>query len=201
MNFELVSNTPRPNDPVVAVNVLSRGDFYFVEFSIRGDRDGIVMPEVLDESERKGDLAEESHIELFAADKESSAYTQFIFSLGNRWNCFNFTNYKEGKTQPQMDEMDMQIMPVKMVYRLSIMLPADMLNDRLCGITTVLKYSDGTESVWSLKDAPAPADSHNRDNFVAEFVGETLNISDDRNSQRLDGIVDAMKNQDNGLSC
>ncbi len=195
MNFELVSNTPRPNDPIVAVDIHSRGEVYFVEFSIRGDRSDIVIPEMCEETERKGKLTEESHFELFAANKEDSKYTQFIFSLNNRWNCFNFTDYKEGKTQPQIDEMDIQLRPAKVIFRVSAMLPADILNDRLCGIFATLKHTDGSESIWTLTGAEKPEDTHSMDNFIAEFVGESISVSDERNSQRLDGIVEAMKSK------
>lgn len=195
MNFELVSNAPRANDPVVSVDIHSRDEFYFVEFSIRGNRDDIVIPEMCEDTERKGNLSEESHFELFAANKENSQYSQFIFSLNNRWNCFNFTDYKEGKTQPQIDEMDIQIRPAKVILRISAMLPADKLNNRLCGISAMLKFSDGTKSTWTLKGAEKPEDTHCRDNFTAEFISESINVSDERNSQRLDGIVDAMKSK------
>lgn len=192
MHFELTPTAPCKYDLEVIVDIRGRGDYCFAELSIRGDRSSVVLPDLLDETIRKADSTG-TRFEIFAADKESSAYTEYVFTLDNRWNCFTFTDTLEGKATPKQETPDIVIMPALKVFRHSAMISWDLLSDRLCGIAVVLQFEDGSESIWTLPGANKPEELHDRSNFIAEFKGESVVIPDSTNDQRLKGIVNIMQ--------
>ncbi len=193
MHFELTPVTPNEDNLTVTVDIHGRGEFCFIEFAVRGDRTDIEIQEMCDEIERKGDLTSRSRFELFACDREGTAYTEYVFGLNNQWNCFSYDDYKTGKTQPEQETPDIVIMPALKVFRLSAMISWSLLNNRLCGLAVVLKSTDGKESVWNIANAPKGDDIHNSENFTAEFKSDSVVVSDESNDQRLKGIVKAMR--------
>jgi hypothetical protein len=171
--FELVP-LPDPKIPEIRLtgSVAKAGKALTLNYSLSGQIDDILFPELNAQPGRKSGLWQATCFEFFLAFPGQPHYWEFNISPSGDWNVFRMDSYRqvgfreeELIQNPQMDiKQDAKCFQLQVVTDLGRILEA---NEKIIvGVSCVVKTHDGHETYWAVKHITPQADFHMRESFI-----------------------------------
>lgn len=118
---------------------------------------------------RTGELWEKNCLEFFCAQKGSSQYYEFNFSLEHEWNIYRFDSYRQGMQEVKITQIPkMRYIMSSDSVELKISLPWDTQFDKF-QLSAVLNGPNGQE-YYALAHGEDVADFHNRQLFSSNYL-------------------------------
>jgi hypothetical protein len=148
-----------------------------VQYSLSGNIEDILFPEVVSQSDRRDNLWKETCFEFFLAIPGQPQYWEFNLSAGRDWNAYHMDAYRrvgfreEQSIQQLQFEVrsDAQCFSVDSVLDLSPIIGSGMHIQ--AGVTSVIQSRDGHETYWALAHPSRQADFHLRESFILALEG------------------------------
>ena len=171
---------PHPDfaHPAIDISVeaeRSGRDMMHLLFSVEGDTDDVIWPE-LDDQRFSDGLWKHSCCEAFVGLPDSSGYIELNVATSMLWAAYAFDDYRAGMTPlPALDPISAGgSRPGSVWVSFAVRLPqlARAVAWRV-GLTVVIEAVDGTKSYWALAHAPGAPDFHNPDCFIATLPAPT----------------------------
>jgi len=126
-------------------------------FRVRGDISRLVIPRPSTPA-RAEDLWRTTCFELFVAGNGTS-YREFNFSPSGQWAAYEFTGYREGRTDTPAS-VETEIYQEKNELQFSAKIVAEFQNPAHVGLTAVIEETDGIVRYWATSFAPGEPDFH-----------------------------------------
>jgi len=157
MQLNLVPHpsTPPADPPFkVWVNVEHAGALGVVAstniwFGIDAPANRFVMPQA-EEPGRADELWETTCFEAFLRSPESEEYREWNFAPSGEWAAFDFTGYREGRTEPEVPAPYVRVEDNLIWWALGATIAVDAEIHWALGLSAVLEEQDGTKSYWAL---------------------------------------------------
>ncbi|MBO9667231.1 MAG: DOMON-like domain-containing protein [Bdellovibrio sp.] len=146
-------------------------DEVIVEYSLKGPSNHLHFPPSHEDGmARRDELWKTTCFEAFfsANQNTESPYLEINCSPAGDWNAYSFSSYRQGMTpHPKAEVKLIQVEPEPeaVLFRVRIQCP-DLVKFRQMGITSVVEFSDGSKSYWSLSHPGPQADFHNKSGFT-----------------------------------
>ena len=170
--FSLHSFTPQEQPPITltgqALRVASR---LTLDYHLTGDLTTLKLAEPAPYPQRQDHLWQTTCFEFFLGVPGRSDYWEFNLSPAGNWNCYGFTNYRQGMTT----ELAFAALPFTVVTQAQdshLSLTLDLALLKLTdlpwelAIATVVETKAGNLSYWALTHPRTAADFHCRESFI-----------------------------------
>lgn len=157
-------------DISISGNILRHQDLLKIEYVLRGDLDGVIIPPLKAKGDRYFDLWEHTCFECFLAIKDTLKYWEFNLAPNLDWNVFRFLHYRYNiAEETNFNSLSATIVQEKDCLKLAFEVElAKIISSNIIleiGITAVIEEQHQI-SYWALKHLSTEADFHNRDSFV-----------------------------------
>ena len=155
-------------------NIGRQANKLFINYTLSGILDDILVPQPSDMPCRRNALWEETCFEFFLGLKNSERYWEFNLSPAGHWNVYSFSSCREGMhEEASVVSLPFLVSIQPEAFVLSLEFNLDKLvsegQDLEVGISAVVKTEKGKISYWAL-DHPGPqADFHRRDSFIVDL--------------------------------
>ena len=142
-----------------------------VSYQLHGNIGRLLFPKPSKTASRKDKLWESTCFELFIAESGNAAYWEYNLSPSRDWAAFQFTNYRENKTNDlTIETLKIETSTDKTTrfeLNASLTLAARLLGHRLClGISAVLQDNSGKLYYYALTHRKRHPDFHDRSGFT-----------------------------------
>ena len=144
---------------------------------VRGDLSKVLIPVAAATPRRKGQLWEETCLELFLGAADSVEYWEFNLSPSGNWNVYRFTRYREGMREetafaslPFDVRRDAEALVFSAEIDVGRIVPAS--RDLAATAAAVINTTDGGKSHWALVHPASRPDFHRRDEFALALAGK-----------------------------
>ena len=138
-------------------------------FGVGASASRFVIPEA-EEPSRTDELWKATCFEAFLRATGSDAYQEWNFAPSGQWAAYDFTGYREGMTELEVDAPPYIRMEDNLTWwTLGATIAVEAGKNWDLGLSVVLEESDGTKSYWALAHAADRADFHAADCFIAKL--------------------------------
>ncbi|MBI5035683.1 MAG: DOMON-like domain-containing protein [Chloroflexi bacterium] len=165
-----------PTDVRITTRVERRSNLLTVRYSLKDSSSLIAIPLMVDPSQRKSKLWEETCFECFAAKKPgfSNEYWEFNLSPSGNWNVYRFDAYRQAmKAEVGFSALPFRVNRAQESLTLEVEIDLGKIGLRdvpvQVGITAVVKLKTGDVSYWALAHCGKQPDFHLRESFVIEL--------------------------------
>lgn len=129
------------------------------------------MPEAASSVSRRHQLWRRTCFEVFFGVPGQSAYWEGNFSPSGDWNCYRFTDYRQGMVEEQrLDRPQCRAAatPTRLELTCSLEIRGLCPDDSVLavGLACVILETEGTTSYWALDHCGSSADFHDRRSFL-----------------------------------
>ncbi|MCL1947456.1 MAG: hypothetical protein FWF51_09975 [Chitinivibrionia bacterium] len=128
--------------------------------SISGNLSEIDFPEISINSSRKNELWTIGCFEIFVS-KTGNSYAEYNFGFDKNWECFNFSDYRENQSRPQVN------IPPKITCKITenlftqtVEFEKDIILQNSFSITAVIKLKGGVFLYFANKHCGKKPDFH-----------------------------------------
>jgi len=139
-------------------------------FAVKAPAARFVMPQLDPPHERKDGLWKTTCCEAFLRQASSEAYREWNFAPSGDWAAYDFTDYREGLEQAEVDAGPFILVEDNLTWwalRATIAVPSR--KSWNINLAMVLEEKDGTKSYWALAHPPEKPDFHMPDCFVGKL--------------------------------
>ena len=159
-----------PNiEPTVTVNYQFPN--LFLTYKIIDELQQIKFPKKKESPQRQDELWQHTCFEFFLASVAESSYWEFNLSPNHDWNCYRFSNYRQGmvtETAWQASPLEIQNLNdqdrgIDIGINLQALIPQK--KTLQLGISTVVETHTGQVSYWALNHPGPTADFHQRNSW------------------------------------
>jgi hypothetical protein len=144
-------------------------------YLVIGDIRNIKMP-IMMAQERADDLWKTTCFELFLRAAGHQSYLEMNFSPSSRWAAYAFSDYREGRFNPQLvsiPRIDLQVSPEHLRMDVFVDLRDIVVEkqdlDWHAGLSAVIEGRDGLRSYWALCHPSDEPDFHHGDCFAVRL--------------------------------
>lgn len=128
-----------------------------------------VVPEP-SEPQRADRLWEHTCFEAFLRIPGAKAYREWNFSPSGQWGAFDFSAYRDGRTDADVAEPYIRVEDNFTWWALGATIPVDADAIWAMGVSAILEEQDGTRSYWALSHpSGAKPDFHDAACFAAHL--------------------------------
>ena len=174
---ELIAHTAYP--PLEVIKVQSRiigydADWLRLRWRIEGSGKLVVPP--FAGRGRADELWRTTCFELFLMPSGGDAYSELNLSPSERWNAYDFSDYRDGMTErPASREPNCTMRQGGSFAIFDVAVPASVIPKANCAmnLTCVLEEESGIKSFWALKHVKDQPDFHDPACFAAELAAPT----------------------------
>jgi hypothetical protein len=117
----------------------------------RADR-FVIPPEA--EAARAENLWETTCFEAFLRIPGAPAYREWNFAPSGQWAAYDFTAYREGRSDAEVDAPYVRVEDNLIWWALGATIAVDADAVWALGLSTILEEKDGTKSYWALAHPP-----------------------------------------------
>ena len=154
---------------IYASACLTAGGALVLGYDVRGEPDGIRIPETLPSAAADG-LWRHTCCEAFIAAVDGPEYREFNFSPSGQWAAYRFTAYRERDAAFRPPAAP-QVPVARHAggFRLTARIASDLLPATKAfdiGLSAVIEAVDGSMSYWALTHCAARPDFHLRQSFT-----------------------------------
>lgn len=135
-------------------------------FGIGAPAERFVIPE--GEPGRSDDLWQTTCFEAFLRWDEA-AYREWNFAPSGEWAAYDFTGYREGRTDSEVAAPYVRMENNLTWWALGATIAVEAGVDWQLGLSAILEEKDGTKSYWALAHAGDKPDFHDPGCFVARL--------------------------------
>jgi hypothetical protein len=139
-------------------------------FAVQAPLADFSIPESEEPSQRDG-LWQTTCFELFLRRAGDQAYREWNFAPSGDWAAYDFTNYREGMTEADIDAppyLRLEDNLIWWTFGATIAVEADAQWE--FGLSAVVEEKAGTKSFWALAHPSEKPDFHHPDCFVARLA-------------------------------
>lgn len=153
---------------IAASACLTADGVLVLDYDVRGEPDGIRIPETLPSGATDG-LWRHTCCEAFVAGVDGPEYREFNFSPSGQWAAYRFTAYRERDAAfrpPAAPQL--AVTRHAEGFRLTARVAPELLPAATAyhiGLSAVIEAVDGTMSYWALAHCAAQPDFHLRQSF------------------------------------
>jgi hypothetical protein len=123
------------------------------------------------EARRADELWRTTCFEAFLRIPGTDGYREWNFSPSGAWAAYDFTGWREGRTDPEVAEPYIRLEDNFTWWALGATFPVEADAIWSLGLSAVLEERDGTVSYWALAHPPgAKPDFHQPDCFAARLA-------------------------------
>ena len=144
-----------------------------LRFRLEGDLQKVKWPDRRFEDKRVDDLWQETCFELFIKPVNEKHYWEFNFSNDQYFNCYYFTDYRNGmKTEPLINEFDSEFKIKNQIANFQVEIDMGKLTEQnrlsqvTIGVSMVIKSADGSTWYYALQHGKDKPDFHDPGNYV-----------------------------------
>lgn len=166
VNFKLQPFKPDPFIREITGTVGWEG-VPLVTYRFQGDLEQIDFPS---HQGRQDKLWEGTSFELFLKKKTSSEYYEHNYAPISAWNCFHFQNYREGKSNFDIQDPKVILEKSRTVGVLSGGFYLPWKESIEVGISAVIKNKSGGLSYWNLSPMGETPNFHDPKSFTLEVL-------------------------------
>jgi hypothetical protein len=178
MHFELAPHpsTPPANPPFKVWARVERSAPFGttatvnIWFGVNAPVDRFVMP-AASEPGRTDGLWRTTCLEAFLREADTDAYREWNFAPSGDWAAYDFTGYREGATNAEVDPPPYVRLEDNFTWwslGAAITVPAEA--EWQFSLTAVIEEKDGTKSYWALAHPAEKPDFHDPGCFVAKLA-------------------------------
>jgi hypothetical protein len=163
-----------PEIPEVRItgDIMREGNVLVVQYSLSGNIQDVLLPEINPQPARKGELWLQTCFEFFLAFPDQPQYWEFNFSPSGDWNVFHMDAYRrfgfseEKSMQAPVLEIRNNVDCFTLDATIDLSPIAKPESQIQVGITSVIQAHQGHETYWALAHPQPQADFHLRDGFI-----------------------------------
>jgi len=181
MTYHSFSLAPFSNHNIPEIkitgNISRRKSSLTVFYSLSGNLEDILFPEMSSQPNRRDELWLGTCFEFFLAVPDQPQYWEFNLSPSGDWNIYRMDAYRRvGFREEKSIETlrfdvrrDVDCFSINGSVDLSLIIRPEV--ELQAGITTVVQTKDGRESYWALVHPKPQADFHLRESFILALEG------------------------------
>lgn len=136
-------------------------------FGIGAPAERFVIPE--GEPGRADDLWQTTCFEAFLR-RDDAAYREWNFAPSAQWAAYDFTGYREGRTDPDVAPPYVRMEDNFTWWSLGATIAVDAGVEWRLGLSAILEEKDGAKSYWALAHAGDKPDFHDPGCFTARLA-------------------------------
>ncbi len=141
-----------------------------IQYELRADMAGIVLPARTEKPARRDMLWKETCFEMFIAPAGSESYREFNFSPSGHWNVYCFNSYRKGMMEDAgFIELPFKVEKNREVLSLSLEIGTEIFMPGSCpldiGVAAVIRTGKDDNTYWALSHIGSGPDFHRRDSF------------------------------------
>lgn len=144
----------------------------FLTYKIIDDLQQIKFPQKQKSPQQQDELWKHTCFEFFLAPLDEPSYWEFNLSPSHHWNCYRFTNYRQGMmTETAWDTSPFQIEDLNngdqgISFGINLKALISEKKSLQLGLSTVVETKSGSVSYWALKHPGPTADFHQRSSWL-----------------------------------
>jgi hypothetical protein len=142
-----------------------------LQFELRGDVAGVVVPQPVRHAERCDGLWRTTCFEAFVRGADDR-YVEVNLSPSTAWAAYTFDAYRGELNRPALDappiDVDREADRLRLTAAIDLS-RIDLLDGHnvwMVNLTAVIEEADGTKSYWALAHPPGKPDFHHPDGFA-----------------------------------
>lgn len=140
----------------ITVKIQNKTKFFT---QITGDLSIMNFPEISSIPTRKNELWTIGCFEFFISKKDNS-YTEYNFGFCTNWECFEFDDYKQNQTRPQIIPPKITCKTEEDKFIQIIEFQEDIISENLFSITAAIKLKNGNFLYFANKHCGQKPDFH-----------------------------------------
>jgi hypothetical protein len=137
-------------------------------FGVRAPPERFILPE--GEPRRADDLWQTTCFEAFLKVEGEDAYREWNFAPSGQWAAYDFTGYRDGRTDAEVKEPYIRVEDNLTWWTLGATIGVETERNWLLGLSAILEETDGARSCWALAHAPGKPDFHDPGCFAARLA-------------------------------
>ena len=137
-------------------------------FGVGAPADRFVLAE--GEAGRADDLWQSTCFEAFLRAEGEDAYREWNFAPSGQWAAYDFTGYRDGRTDAEVKEPYIRLEDNLTWWTLGATIGVEAGPSWRLGLSAILEEKDGTKSYWALAHPAEKPDFHHADCFTARLA-------------------------------
>jgi hypothetical protein len=119
-------------------------------FGIGAPASRFYIPEPIEKAGRAEDLWQTTCFEAFLRTAGEEAYREWNFAPSGEWAAYDFTGYREGRTDPEVAPPYVRMEDNMTWWAVGATIAIDAGPSWQLGLSAVLEEKDGTKSYWAI---------------------------------------------------
>jgi hypothetical protein len=137
-------------------------------FGVRAPPERFVLPG--GEARRADELWQTTCFEAFLRANGEAAYREWNFAPSGQWAAYDFTGYRDGRTDADVREPYVRLEDNLTWFTLGATIGIEAGRQWSLGLSAILEEQDGTRSYWALAHGPGEPDFHAPGCFAARLA-------------------------------